>query len=74
MNYPMEKDPSNPGRFQVRFVLPDGREILFTQLKEEFPSQKEFDVSVERYQEAASERSKENPLIVDVVAEGLRSK
>jgi hypothetical protein len=56
------------------FKLPNGGHILFTQLNEEAPSQDEYETWTERYQEAASELSKENPLIVDVVAEGLRPK
>jgi hypothetical protein len=72
MKYSTEDDPSNPGKFRVRFPLPEGGEILFTQLVGEVPSQNEFDAWVERYREAASKRPKGDPLVVDVVAERSR--
>ena len=57
MEYSTEEDSSNPGKFRVKFDLPDGGHILFTQLDKEVPSQDEFEAWVKRYQEAASERS-----------------
>jgi hypothetical protein len=74
VKYSIEDDPSNPGKFQVRVPLPNGREILFTQLVGEVPSQEEFDAWVERYQEEASKRLKGDPLIVDGAAERSRPK
>jgi hypothetical protein len=73
MKYSTEEDSSNPGKFRVTIDLPNGGQIKFTQL-DGVPSQDEFEAWTQRYQEAASKRLKGDPLIVDVVAEGLRTK
>ena len=56
----------------MKVHLPSG-DIWFTQVDEE-PSQDELAAWVEEYEEEASKRLKENPLVVNVVAEGLRPK
>jgi hypothetical protein len=71
--YSTEKDSSNPGKFVVKVLLPNGGQIRFTQL-DGAPSQDEFAAWVERYQDAASNRQEGNPLVVDVVTERLRPK
>jgi hypothetical protein len=43
MEHSIEEDPSNPGKFRVKFDLPNGGQILFTQLEGEVPSQDEFE-------------------------------
>ena len=48
-------------------------DVWFTQVDEE-PSQDELEAWVEEYEEEASKRLKEDPLVVNVVAEGLRPK
>ena len=73
MEYSTEDDPSKPGKFRVTVDLPNGGQIKFTQLNY-FPSQDEFAAWVERYEEAASGLPNGDPLIVDVVAAGLRTK
>ena len=71
MEYSTEDDPLNPGKFRVTVDLPNGGQIKFTQLNY-FPTQDEFATWVERYEEAASGLPNGDPLIVDVVAAGLR--
>ena len=73
MEYSTEDDPSNPGKFRVTVDLPNGGQIEFTQL-DGVPSQDEFAAWVERYEEAAFGLPEGDPLIVDVVAAGLRTK
>jgi hypothetical protein len=70
MEYSTEDDPSSPGKFVVKVLLPAG-DIWFTQVDKE-PSHDELAAWVERYGQAASKRLKGDPLIVNVVAEGLR--
>jgi tetratricopeptide (TPR) repeat protein len=72
MEYSIEEDSSDLGKFVVKVLLSTG-DIWFTQV-EGRPSHDELVAWVERYQEAASERLKGDPLIVEVVTEGLRSK
>ena len=73
MEYSTEDDPSNPGKLRVTVDLPNGGQIKFTHLNY-FPSQDEFAAWVERYEEAASGLPNGDPLIVNVVAAGLRTK
>jgi hypothetical protein len=67
-----EEDSSHPGKFVVKVLLSAG-DIWFTQVEGE-PPHDELAAWVERYQEAAAERLRGDPLIVDVIAEGLRPK
>jgi hypothetical protein len=67
-----EEDSSNPKKFVVKVLLSTG-DIWFTQVDTE-PSQDELAAWVEQYEEEASKRLPGYPLIVDVVAEGLRPK
>jgi hypothetical protein len=72
MEYLTEGDSSDPKKRIVKVHLPSG-DIWFTQVDEE-PSQHELAAWVEEYEEQASKRLKEDPLVVNVVAEGLRQK
>ena len=72
MEYSTEADSSNPKKRTVKVHLVSG-DVWFTQVDEE-PSQDELAAWVEEYGEEASQRLKGDPLIVDVVAEGLRPK
>ena len=64
-----EADSSNPKKRTVKVHLPSG-DIWFTQVDEE-PAKTSWKLG-EEYEEEASKRLKEDPLIVNVVAEGLR--
>ena len=64
IEYSTEADSSNPKKRTVKVHLPSGEE----------PSQEELEAWVEEYEEEASKRLKEDPLVVNVVAEGLRPK
>jgi hypothetical protein len=72
MEYSTEADSSNREKRTVKVHLPGG-DVWFTQVDEE-PSQDELEAWVEEYEEEASKRLKEDPLVVNVVAEGLRPK
>jgi hypothetical protein len=77
MEYLTEADSSDPKKIKVtvRFFPGGGDEIVFTQIDSDNPpSQDEYEAWTKRYREAASQRSPGHPLIVDVVAEGLRPK
>ena len=70
MEFSTEADSSNPEKRTVKVHLPAG-DVWFTQVDEE-PSQDELEAWVEEYEEEASQREKGDPLVVNVVAEGLR--
>jgi hypothetical protein len=72
MEYSTEGDSSDPKKWIVKVHLSTG-DIWFTQVDEE-PSQDELAAWVEEYEEEASKRLKEDPLVVNVVAEGLGPK
>jgi hypothetical protein len=73
MNYSKESDSSNPEKFVLKVSIRPA-EIWFTNIdRDEFPSQSEIEEWVELYGNQASDQSA-NPLIVDVVSEGLRPK
>jgi len=67
-----KEDPSHPEKKVVEVHLDTGN-IWFRQVEGE-PSHEELIAWVEKYQEAASGRFQGDPLIVDVIAEGLRPK
>jgi hypothetical protein len=70
MEYSREEDSSTPKKRTVKVHLQSG-DIWFTQVDEE-PSQDELAAWVEEYAEEASKRLRGDPLIVNVVTEGLR--
>ena len=71
MNYSQESDPSNPEKFVLKISVRPA-EIWFTNIdRDEFPGQSEIEEWVELYGNQASDQAP-NPLIVDVVVEGLR--
>jgi hypothetical protein len=73
MNYSKESDSSNPEKFVLKVSVRPA-EIWFTNIdRDEFPSQSEIEEWVELYGNQASDQAA-NPLIVDVVSEGLRRK
>jgi hypothetical protein len=73
MNYSKESDPSNPEKFVLKISVRPAQ-VWFTNIeRDEFPSQSEIEEWMELYGNQASDQAP-NPLIVDVVAEGLRSK
>jgi hypothetical protein len=72
MEYSTEADSSNREKRTVKVHLPGG-DVWFTQVDEE-PSQDELEAWVEEYEEEASKRLKGDPLVVNVVAQGLRPK
>jgi hypothetical protein len=73
MKYSKEHDPSNAEKFVLKVSVRPA-EIWFTNIdSDQFPGQSEIEEWVELYGNQASDQAPD-PLIVNVVAEGLRSK
>jgi hypothetical protein len=73
MQHSKEADPSNPGKSVLNLVVAPAHFRFINIDEDEFPSQSEIEEWVALYGNQASDQAP-NPLIVDVVAEGLRPK